>query len=343
METVKLSQKPERIDGNILCCRKLSINAKRLWAILIDCKGTGRSIEISTQWLADRLSITRQAVSRSVAQLESQGYLKVFRRKQQTSVYHVKQPKPIKQFFLYFHRNNRHSLSDTMVLCYLEVRQGEKDSAWPHLQTIADDLGMSKAQAIRSIRSLESAGLLIVRRVHGGLKQGNRYALTSLFNVSFCYSKTETGVTNRYTDRNTSKDFKNNTIQKKSEEGLSAKPKPETTEQTENYGKKCSMLYRAGVKPGVARDLAKEHTLESVAAAVANAEFVEQQRRKLLRRFNKAAYIVGTLSKARQEGHGVEFNQQAKRAYETFKQHRQQQGRQADFAKSIDAAKMAVV
>lgn len=348
METISINNRPEKIPSDILGIHKLSINSKRLWALLLECKGTAKDIQLSTAWLADRLALTRQAVSRAVGQLESMGFLSVFRPKHECSIYHVRQPKhQAKNFFLFFYRdvNCRYTVSEMMVLAYLKWRQGQNDAAWPHVSTIAAELGISKRQAIRAVKTLENGGLLAVRRAHGGIKQGNRYTLTASFDVKECYPKNESGVTNHDTDSNTFRNLKHKGRSLFNESGLSepqqvAEQQPKAAADPER-GAKVSLLCRAMVKLGLAQELAAEHTLDSIGAAIANAEFIRDLKIRQGKAFNQAAYVVGTLSRARQEGHTVKMNSHAQAAFEKFKAQKQAGG--ADFVRAVDAQIMAAV
>lgn len=314
MGSITLST-PERIWGEILSRKDLSVTEKRLYAQVGFCQGGDGSVKLSTEWLARRLNTSRQAISRAIGGLKSAGLLTTARARfknlktgkvSQVNSYSIKRLKR-KKFFLDLNSNqNGHSISTIMVLTYLKFRQGENDCTWYRQKTIAEDLGMGRASIHRIIAALEDDGLILVDHANGGIKQKNRYQVTAAGEaVTTCGARKESGASKRYTYSNTSSELK-------------SPDKPLEISQ-ENLSKKRSMLYRAFVVRPVADRLAQEHTAESIENAIKNAHCQEKRIRKRGGTFSLAAYIVGTLNAARRESHEVKLNGYAEKVQARLK------------------------
>lgn len=69
-------------------------------------------------------------------------------------------------------KNRNLSPSDKLVWLAVRDREGQNEKAWPSLNTIAADIGMSRSTVIRATAKLESLGWLKVDRSH---EMSNRY------------------------------------------------------------------------------------------------------------------------------------------------------------------------
>ena len=58
-------------------------------------------------------------------------------------------------------RDKRLVLSDIIVLATLQERSGEKGYCWPAYERIAEDCGISRITAIRSVKRLVEYGYLV--------------------------------------------------------------------------------------------------------------------------------------------------------------------------------------
>lgn len=65
-----------------------------------------------------------------------------------------------------------------LLWSYLRFRQGQNDYSWPTENTIAEDLGSTRATVIRARKELEAVGLLQVDQAHGGKRQQNYYRIS---------------------------------------------------------------------------------------------------------------------------------------------------------------------
>jgi DNA-binding MarR family transcriptional regulator len=294
MQTIKV-RSPETIPGAILQRKDLTLTAKRVYSQIRFTQSHRAAVCIDLGWLSGRLSITRQAASRAVQILEQKKLLSVSRRPHRPSIYSAVKLE-LKKFFLFLYNpyDSGHCISSMLLLSYLKFRQGENEAAWPHLQTICDDLGLSRAKVCRLLFELETAGLIAIDRANGGRKQGNRYYLAADFCISEQDTRSESRVSKRDSNNNTSEEIK-----EPDTSGISSKPDLSNTRR---------LLVDYGVSWAAAESLAVRHDRQSIEAAVLNAVGQGRRAARSGRMFKTAAYIVGTLNRARIEGHGVVLN-----------------------------------
>lgn len=292
---------PERLDGDILRIKELSVTAKRVYSLIRHCQGDDHTVRLAQSWIAQRLHIGRQAVGRAVQQLAGRKLVRIEQRPRQTTTFSITQISTPKKFFLFFQnrQDSGHSESTLLIYDYLKYRQGGNDKAWPHIKTLCGDLGLSKSTVLRSLSELERGGYIAVDHAHGGLKQGNKYAVTGkAFDVTVCNPKSESGVSKCNTINNTQEELKTENT-----------PIPSASQ---NYQEKILLLRQHGVAWPVAKSLAESHTVENIRNAILNAVAQCRQRRtndpRLARNIKIAGYIVATLNKAAQEGHTVRQN-----------------------------------
>lgn len=301
MDGHNVLRSPERLSGGILRIKGLSVSAKRIYSLISYCQGADPGVSLATSWIASRLAISRQAVSRAIGQLTARKLIRTQHRPRQSSIFSVRALSP-KNFFLvfYYALNSGQSESAMLILNYLKFRQGDNGAAWPHVATIAADLGFSKSTVLRSLADLDRGGLIKIRRAHGGLKQGNRYQITpaGFSFVTDCGARSESGVSNRYSNNNTSKELKAENTREPS--------------ASQDYHKKIQILRRYGIAWPVAKSLAGDHSLDDLQNAILNAVAQCQRRRtndpRLARHIKIAGYIIATLNTARREGHTVQPN-----------------------------------
>lgn len=324
METGQIRFIPSvKIPGVILRSKELSLASKRVYGVIRLAQGNDHSVSLAYSEIAYRACMSRQAVSRAVQQLVKNKLLKTHQQPRRSTRFSIRAESP-KKFFLFLHNDDSgQSLSRLFILNYLKFRQGEgdhrKDNAFPHIKTIADDLGLSKSTVIGALAELEKDLLIQVKHAHGGLKQGNKYALTqkgrAAFGVSFMNPRTESGVQKCNTNNNTSLEFKENNPEISSERILSGSERSE----------KRLLLTHEGIAWPVADALASQHSRESIENAVLNAYGQQKLKWENSKSVKIPAYIVGTLNRARREGHAVTMNrymQQRKADHEAQKQPR---------------------
>jgi hypothetical protein len=70
-------------------------------------------------------------------------------------------------------RGKKLTPADRMVLTYLAIRQGCNAECWPSLETISDDLGISKPTVLRAVNSLLGAAL--IEKTAGGPGRGHSH------------------------------------------------------------------------------------------------------------------------------------------------------------------------
>lgn len=330
MESIKY-RSPELIPGEILRRKELTVSAKRVYAQISYSQACNRSVSLSMGWIASRLGLSRQAVSRAAEQLRSHNLLSILGTSSRGTLFSIKRPSSTKKFFLpLYNTNSRYSVSITFVYCLLKFRQGQNDCAWPHLVSIADDLGMSKASVCRILAVLEKDGYIEVQHANGGIKQGNRYRITSKpFFVTVCDSKFESGVSKCNTYNNTSEELK----------------ELHNSESSKAAGdiKKQTLLRENGVAYPVAKAISQVHDLKNIENAAINAVCQEQLKSSQGKKFNRAAYLVGILNKSAQTGRKVALNLFAAKEVENFR--RLQSSRTSDLpvSRALDNAKKSQI
>jgi DNA-binding MarR family transcriptional regulator len=307
MECVKY-RVAELIPGAILARKDLTLAAKRIYAQIRYSQAGSRSVSLSQSWMASKLNLSRQAVGRGVGLLIDRGLLELLHTSKAGSVFSVARLANAKKFFLPLDINDSgHTESETIVFAYLKFRQGTKDHAWPHISTICDDLGLSRATISRTIKSLETAGYIRIKHAHGGLKQGNKYQITAKpFFVTRCDTRSQSGASKCNTYNNTYRELKEN-------------HNPAISKQQEIV-KKSAILRQHGVAYPVARAISQEHTLQNVENAAINAVCQQQLAQQQGRKFNLAAYLVGILNKSARQGCKISLNLFAKQEVEKFRE-----------------------
>ncbi len=304
MDAIKY-RAPELIPGAILERKDLTLTAKRVYAVIRYCQGHRQTVCLAVPWIASRLGLSRQAVSRAVGRLIDNGLLTRQKKPRQSPIFSITRLSR-KNFFLPLYSiNSGHSAYTDLLLAYLKFRQGDKDRAWPHIKTICKDLGSSKSSVLRGLATLEADGLVKIDHAHGGLKQGNKYALTAkAFFVTKCDPKPVSGVSECNPIINTSKELKElNNPEKFSTSGLS---------------EKRDLLLRYRIAPLVAIALAREHSQENIQNAVLNTAAQHELAGKKLKRFNPAGYIVAILNGSKRSGRAVKRNSFVKSQKQRF-------------------------
>lgn len=286
----------------ILGDERLTANQKIVFSLLRFYQGTENDCKVSMARMASELHISRQAVSKAIGGLERVHLVKVCRSFKQVSRYSIRRV-PSDQFVRVDSMTLAAAISPAgkLLYSYLRFRMGENTAAWPHQKTIAEDLGCSRSTVVRLIDTLEKAGMLDVKHAHGGKKQGNRYRAVRDFScVKLCSARLESGAPKAYTDNNTLKELKKTGEVFPVQSGLS-----------ESQKRAFWCLQRYGVAPKVAESIIyrQHHAPETVFAAIENAITLEPIRHARRLAFNIPAYIVGTLNRARSEGHGVRRSQ----------------------------------
>lgn len=82
-----------------------------------------------------------------------------------------------------FIRNNYYTVNEKIIYSYLKSYGINSNLAFPSIETIKDDLGLSKPTVIKIIRSLEDKKGLIIRKGKRGTKENNVYYLTAIDNL----------------------------------------------------------------------------------------------------------------------------------------------------------------
>lgn len=322
---------PEILDGDILRMR-ISLTAKRVLSLLRHCQDGQHKAGLSQSWIAQRLSMSRQAVGRALQQLIDHTLIQTdFKQHQQITIYRLLGVQQPKKFFLFFLNSVDSGQNASLLYVYLRYRQGDNQKSWPHIKTICADLGMSKSTAIRAINTLEKGGYISVDHAHGGLKQGNRYQLTDKpFVCHFETPNDQSGVSKCNAINNTHKEFKRNSteitpaarVYQENSRNLaqSCENKGDiwgtsgghTKNSSDEYAEKLSLLVKNRVHKRVAASLAADHSLDEIKAAVLNAAAQCQVRRtddpRLARTIKIAGYIVASLNAAKREGQKVKKN-----------------------------------
>lgn len=321
MESTSTLRIPEYLDWEILRRKELTLTAKRVYSVIRYCQGDDQSCCLAIPWLAKRLDMSRQAVSRAVKLLIENKLLSMIKEPRKSPILSLRLLSPKKKFLLLeYRRNSGHSESTMLIYHYLKSRQGKNDRAWPHIKTIGLDLGLSKSTVLRSLADLEKGSYILVDHAHGGLKQGNKYSLSMKpFFVTERNPKAESGVSSCNRNNNTSFEVKNNN--------------PDFSRFTE-LSKRRRLLHDYGVAWPVAESLAKSHSWTEIENAVLNAVGQGRLKAQQGKRFKRGAYIVATLNGARRENRPVQLNlfMQTARA-----DHRAAQGGKAGLLSTMNA------
>lgn len=79
-----------------------------------------------------------------------------------------------------FMRNNTYSLYEKGLYLYLKSYGVNSNMAFPSIDTISNDLSLSRPTVIKVLKSLEDKKGLVIRKGKRGSKENNTYYLTSI-------------------------------------------------------------------------------------------------------------------------------------------------------------------
>ena len=79
-----------------------------------------------------------------------------------------------------FIRNNTYSLYEKGLYLYLKSYGVNSNMAFPSIDTISNDLSLSRPTVIKVLKSLEDKKGLVIRKGKRGSKENNTYYLTSI-------------------------------------------------------------------------------------------------------------------------------------------------------------------
>lgn len=79
-----------------------------------------------------------------------------------------------------FIRNNYYTTNEKILYSYLKSYGVNSNMAFPSIETIKDDLALSKPTVIKIIKSLEEKKGLVIRKGKRGTKENNVYYLTNI-------------------------------------------------------------------------------------------------------------------------------------------------------------------
>ncbi len=303
------------IPGSILCRIDLSATDKLVYGLLRFHQYGGDECWPGQSHLAESIGCSVRAIGASVKRLEAAGLVTIQRRFKRSNAYQVQlvqDPTYLRVPDSILAAPDVPALHK-LIMAGLGFKAANEDRhAWPHQETLARELGCSRSSIVRALKELEAAGKIQVKHRGGGRARGNLYRLKDgFYSATVEHGRPETvpKVPNRKI--NNSEDSKRTEPRRQiSPGGLSPSCRPvESPPSAEERA--CRRLVAHGVHPTVADAILfrQHHPPDSVEQAIDNAILRQAVHRAKglhrLKPFSLAAYIVGSLNRARQEAHVV--------------------------------------
>ena len=279
------------VPDSVLRDPHLSFPAKLLFGVLRYRQYDKTHCWPSIEGLAKQLGgVSRGTVCRAIRQLEKAGYITIERRHRRSNLYAVRniQDRTFLRIRLDLVGSPGVSAIDKLLIASLEYKSHNDDGhAYPHQERLARELGCTRSTIFRALVRLEAENKIQVKHRGGGRKRGNFYRL----------------VLERGPEKTVSKRGAKHKYLKELKETAATADFSQRTLSPRDQA--YSELLRLQVHPKVAHSIIFEqrHPPQAVFDAIDNAIFAEPVRHAQGKAFRIPNYIIGSLNRARREGH----------------------------------------